>query len=175
MTLEGLADHLGTLLVARRAGRVVGCAALEVYSDGALLRSVAVQAESRSLRLGRALTDAVLRLAGERHVPAVYLLTMTAADYFCETWIRANRAGGCASDGAGFRPVHDCLPSECDDDANQTWIVGSPALVFRTPAGTAPSPARVVLAAWRGCAPMEIGDATAGIESDLAAIDEHPA
>ena len=84
LTLEGLADHLGTLLVARRAGRVVGCAALEMYPDGALLRSVAVQAESRSVRLGRALTDAVLRLAGQRQVPAVYLLTMTAADYFAK-------------------------------------------------------------------------------------------
>ena len=60
LPLDGLADHLGTLLVARRAGRVIGSAALELYPDGALLRSVVVQAASRSLRLGRALTDAAL-------------------------------------------------------------------------------------------------------------------
>lgn len=82
LPLDGLADHLETLLVARRVGRVIGSAALEVYPDGSLLRSVAVQAESRSLRLGRALTDAVLALASERGSPAVYLLTTTAADYF---------------------------------------------------------------------------------------------
>lgn len=31
LPLDGLADHLGTLFVARRAGRVVGSAALEMY------------------------------------------------------------------------------------------------------------------------------------------------
>ena len=82
LPLDGLADHLGTLLVARRAGRVIGSAALEVYPDGALLRSVVVQAASRSLRLGRALTDAALALARTRRAPAVYLLTTTAAEYF---------------------------------------------------------------------------------------------
>lgn len=82
LPIDGLADHLGTLLVARRAGRVIGSAALEVYPDGALLRSVAVQAESRLLRHGRALTDAAL--ARQRHMRAVDLLTTTAADYFAK-------------------------------------------------------------------------------------------
>ena len=82
LPLDGLADHLETLLVARYAGRVVGSAALEVYTDAALLRSVAVHAESRSLRLGRALTDAALELARQRRAPVVYLLTTTAAEYF---------------------------------------------------------------------------------------------
>jgi N-acetylglutamate synthase-like GNAT family acetyltransferase len=42
---EGLRDHLATTLVARRSGRIVGSAALELYPDGALLRSVAVAPE----------------------------------------------------------------------------------------------------------------------------------
>ena len=42
LTLDGLANHLATTLVARQEGRIVGIAALEVYPDGVLLRSVAV-------------------------------------------------------------------------------------------------------------------------------------
>src|SRR5262249_1071869 len=42
LPLDGLDEHLATLLVARDAGRIVGSAALEAYRDGALLRSLAV-------------------------------------------------------------------------------------------------------------------------------------
>ena len=38
LPIDGLLDHLDTAVVARAGGRVVGCAALEVYSDGALLQ-----------------------------------------------------------------------------------------------------------------------------------------
>jgi amino-acid N-acetyltransferase len=44
---DGLEDHLGTALVAREGGRVVGSAALELHRSGALLRSVAVEADRR--------------------------------------------------------------------------------------------------------------------------------
>ena len=42
LPVEGVDDHLRTMLVARDGARVVGTAALELYADGALLRSVAV-------------------------------------------------------------------------------------------------------------------------------------
>jgi amino-acid N-acetyltransferase len=84
LPLDGLAEHLGTLLVVRRAGQVIGSAALEVYADGALLRSVAVSAEERGRHHGRALVDAAIRLAADHRVQAVYLLTTTAAEYFLE-------------------------------------------------------------------------------------------
>jgi amino-acid N-acetyltransferase len=82
LPLDGLAEHVGTLLVARRAGQVIGSAALEMYADGALLRSVAVLAESRGRQHGRALVDAAIQLAEDHRVQAVYLLTTTAAEYF---------------------------------------------------------------------------------------------
>lgn len=82
LPLDGLTDHLATTLVARHDGRIVGSAALEVYPEGALLRSVAVAPRLQHQRLGRALTDAAISLAEERHLPAVYLLTTTAAEYF---------------------------------------------------------------------------------------------
>jgi amino-acid N-acetyltransferase len=82
LPLEGLRDHLGTTLVARQSGYVVGSAALEVYADGALLRSVAVAPNMQGQGLGHRLTDAAIRLAQDLHSPAIYLLTTTAERYF---------------------------------------------------------------------------------------------
>ena len=79
---DGLREHFGTALVARQDGHVVGCAALETYADGVLLRSVEVAPELQHRGLGRELTSAALRLASELHAPAVYLLTTTAERYF---------------------------------------------------------------------------------------------
>ena len=82
LPLDGLTDHLATMLVARQDGCVVGSAALELYPDGALLRSVAVAPALQRQRLGRVLTEAAIRLARERRAPAIYLLTTTAEQYF---------------------------------------------------------------------------------------------
>jgi amino-acid N-acetyltransferase len=82
LPLDGLRDHLTTAVVARDAGRIVGTAALELYADGALLRSVAVAAGERGRGLGQALTRAAIALAAARGAPAVYLLTQTAESFF---------------------------------------------------------------------------------------------
>jgi amino-acid N-acetyltransferase len=79
---DDLLRHLDTALVARAQDRVVGSAALEVYSDGALLRSVAVDAAFRGTGLGHRLTQSALELARTLKVPAVYLLTTTAERFF---------------------------------------------------------------------------------------------
>jgi amino-acid N-acetyltransferase len=78
----GLLEHLGTTIVARRNGHVIGSAALEVYPDGALLRSVAVAPGLQQAGVGRQLIDAVIQLATEVGTPAMYLLTTTAEGYF---------------------------------------------------------------------------------------------
>ena len=78
----GLADHLAHALVARVGGRVVACAALEIYADGALLRSVAVAAGHRGSGLGQQIVRAALDLARERATTSVYLLTTTADGFF---------------------------------------------------------------------------------------------
>jgi amino-acid N-acetyltransferase len=79
---EGLREHLETALVVRLDDRIVGSAALELYPDGALLRSVAVASELQGQQVGRELTEAAIRLADQLAMPAVYLLTNTAAEYF---------------------------------------------------------------------------------------------
>jgi amino-acid N-acetyltransferase len=79
---DGLLDHLDTTFVARQNGQIVGSAALEVYVDGALLRSVAVASELRGRGVGRDLTEAALVAARDLRVPGLYLLTTTADSYF---------------------------------------------------------------------------------------------
>jgi amino-acid N-acetyltransferase len=78
----GLDQHLEAAVVVREGTRVLGCAAVELYGDAGLLRSVAVDPASRGLGLGIRLTEAALTLARSRGVRTVYLLTETAAQFF---------------------------------------------------------------------------------------------
>lgn len=79
---DGLAEHFDAAVVARAGPAVVGSAALELYGEAALLRSVAVAEGLRGQGLGRRLTAAALELARARGVRRVYLLTTTAEGYF---------------------------------------------------------------------------------------------
>jgi amino-acid N-acetyltransferase len=82
LPLAGVDEHLTTLLVAREGSRIVGTAGLELYADGALLRSVAVAPDRQGKQLGHQLTDAALHLAASHGVNAVFLLTTTAERFF---------------------------------------------------------------------------------------------
>lgn len=89
LPVDGLDAHLADTLVARAAGRLVGCAAVEVYGGAGLLRSVAVDAGRRGEGVGRELTAAAIALARRRGVRALYLLTTTAGSYFPRFGFRA--------------------------------------------------------------------------------------
>jgi N-acetylglutamate synthase-like GNAT family acetyltransferase len=82
LPLEGFPDHPGTVWVAATGDRVVGVVALELYPDGALLRSLAVQQHVRGQRLGAQLVAAALDDVRRRDLAVVYLLTTTAETYF---------------------------------------------------------------------------------------------
>jgi amino-acid N-acetyltransferase len=79
---DGLSSHLDAAFVAREGDRVVGSVAIELYADGGLLRSVAVDAECRGTGLGARLTSAAIDDAQQRQLPALYLLTTTAENFF---------------------------------------------------------------------------------------------
>ena len=79
---DGLAAHLEAAFVARDGDRIVGSVAIEIYEDGGLLRSVAVDADCRGAGLGGRLTAAAIEDAQRRALPALYLLTTTAEDFF---------------------------------------------------------------------------------------------
>ncbi len=70
------------ILTARDVDRLIGCAALEVYGEHALLRSVAVAADRRGEGLGDRIVEAALELAGRLRIVEVYLLTDTAEHFF---------------------------------------------------------------------------------------------
>ena len=79
---DGLASHLDAAFVARDGEHIVGSAAIEIYADGGLLRSVAVDADRRGTGLGAHLTTAAIEDAQRRALPALYLLTTTAEHFF---------------------------------------------------------------------------------------------
>jgi amino-acid N-acetyltransferase len=82
LPLAGVDEHVQTMLVARDGERIVGTAALELYDDAALLRSVAVEPMRRGRGLGRQLIEAALSLAQRHGATTVFLLTTTAERYF---------------------------------------------------------------------------------------------
>jgi amino-acid N-acetyltransferase len=71
LPLDGIDEHLETMVVADSGSEVVGAAAVELYEDGALLRSVVV---SPSVRGQGIATDHGTRTA--------FLLTTTAEGFF---------------------------------------------------------------------------------------------
>jgi amino-acid N-acetyltransferase len=82
LTVDGASTMGDSLVVARLDGRIVGAAGLELYADGAVLRSVVVDASVQRQGLGQRLTEAALALARARHKRAVFLLTTTADRFF---------------------------------------------------------------------------------------------
>ena len=82
LPLAGLVDHGATAIAARMGRQVIGCAALELYGDAALLRSVAVASDQRGYGIGTRLLHAATNLAIAHAVQDLYLLTETATEYF---------------------------------------------------------------------------------------------
>ena len=82
LPLEGVDEHVLTMVVARDGSHIVGAAAVELYADGALLRSVAVDPSVQGQRVGHHLTEAALNLARTRGADTVFLLTTTAEKFF---------------------------------------------------------------------------------------------
>jgi amino-acid N-acetyltransferase len=82
LPLEGVAAAFASGVVARDAGRVVGCAAVELYGAAALVRSVAVHPDARGRGLGSALVAAVEGLTRDAGARDAYLLTQTAENWF---------------------------------------------------------------------------------------------
>jgi amino-acid N-acetyltransferase len=79
---DGFELALGTAVVAREDGRIVGCAAVEPYGPVGLLRSVCVVPPLRGLGLGSRLVDRAEAVAAARGIAELFLLTETAAEWF---------------------------------------------------------------------------------------------
>lgn len=80
-------------LVMREAGQVVGVAGLQNAEGAGLLRSLAVLPSLHGQGRGGALVAAVERLAEQRGIDDLYLLTTTAPSFFAlHDYLRVHRA-----------------------------------------------------------------------------------
>ena len=76
-------DKLKNFLVAKdNDGAILGLVGVEIYGENGLLRSLTVHPSYRGNGLGRQLTRDIESLALQNGVKKMYLLTMTAADFF---------------------------------------------------------------------------------------------
>jgi amino-acid N-acetyltransferase len=82
LPVEGVAQCLGRMVVAKDDGHVIGVAAVESYAHGALLRSVVVDPANQGKGLGQQLVTAALEMARQDGAEAVFLLTTTAERFF---------------------------------------------------------------------------------------------
>lgn len=82
LPLDGVDEHLDTMIVARTDRGVVGAAAIELHPDGALLRSVVVAHAHQGHGLGHRLTESALQIASRHGADTVFLLTTTADAFF---------------------------------------------------------------------------------------------
>jgi len=78
----GVDEHWKTFIVARDGAAVVACGGSEAHEFAALLRSVAVHADYRSLGIGRKIVRQLLDRLASRGIREFYLLTTTAQEYF---------------------------------------------------------------------------------------------
>jgi UDP-N-acetylmuramate: L-alanyl-gamma-D-glutamyl-meso-diaminopimelate ligase len=83
---EGIADNLADFLVIRdpEGHGVVAAVGIELYDDAALLRSLAVLPPRRGQGLGWMLADAAVERARARGARRVYLLTLSASEFFAQ-------------------------------------------------------------------------------------------
>lgn len=82
LPLQGAADCLGTAIVARVDGALVGVAGIEKHARYGLLRSVAVAPRYRGHGLARTLCECCASQARDMGLDAIYLLTETACGMF---------------------------------------------------------------------------------------------
>jgi amino-acid N-acetyltransferase len=113
---EGLVDHRPTTLVARIGKEIIGCSALELYHEYALLRSVAVKPSYRGRGVAASLTKSALDLANRHQVTNVYLLTETASVFFSKL---------------GFKPIpRSKVPKEVQRSIEFTTLCPDTATVM---------------------------------------------
>lgn len=81
-TFDELEDLLETFFVARYEGRIVGCAALEIYNKKLCeIRSLAVDPHTQGLGIGKKLVAACVELARQEGVYEIMAISV-AEDFF---------------------------------------------------------------------------------------------
>ena len=84
LPVEDLTDEkMKNFMIAKaKDGAIIGVVGIEMYQENGLLRSLAVHPAHRGRGLGSRLTRKLESFARTHGVATLYLLTMTAADFF---------------------------------------------------------------------------------------------
>lgn len=84
LPIEDLTDEkMKNFIIAKdEDGLVIGVVGVEMYNENGLLRSLTVLPSYRGNGLGRRLTRKIESFARSKGIKTLYLLTMTAADFF---------------------------------------------------------------------------------------------
>ena len=82
LPIDGVDEHWKTFIVAKEGERLIACGGAEAYPVVALIRSVAVHPDYRSLGLGRRIVRNLLDRLASLGLREFYLLTTTAEEYF---------------------------------------------------------------------------------------------
>lgn len=82
LAVQGLVEHLDSVLVAERDARVIGAIGLEPRGADALLRSAVVAPSERGAGIGAVLYERIVARAQSGGIERLYLLTTTAAEYW---------------------------------------------------------------------------------------------
>jgi N-acetylglutamate synthase-like GNAT family acetyltransferase len=77
-------SHLSGFFLAISDDQIVGCAGAEVYKTIALLRCVAIAPDLHRKGIGRLLAKRMILEAKQRGITRLYLLTVTASEYFAQ-------------------------------------------------------------------------------------------
>lgn len=93
LPLDGACEHFSAYLLAISNGEVVGSAGVEAYGTLALMRSVAVAPGLQKQGIGRMLVERLIGEAQLRGASALYLLTVTAPEYFAQFGFKRAKVG----------------------------------------------------------------------------------
>lgn len=76
-------EKMKNFMIAKaKDGSIIGVVGVEIYRGSGLLRSLAVHPAHRGTGLGSLLTRKIESFASRKGIKTLYLLTMTAADFF---------------------------------------------------------------------------------------------
>lgn len=93
LPVSDLASGQRMFFVALADEQVIGCVAVEIYADGGLLRSLAVDSGFRGRGIGQKLVSEAENWAVNNGLSRLYLLTTTAAGFFTlQGWKNTERA-----------------------------------------------------------------------------------
>ena len=82
LPVQGVQEHLDNFVVLTDGESIIGTGGLEIYSDKALLRSLAVHPDYQNRGLGQRIYHHILENSRKQNIRELYLLTETAERFF---------------------------------------------------------------------------------------------